>query len=108
MGEVAAQLLDQRGVLQHGFGGEGAGPQVAAALQLEQIPLGTDHRSLGQALHQTAFLAGFATGFLVGSLSSKLLLSMADTSSVMVAIRKTGPIIRRCRAKFNSGHAEAI
>src|SRR6185437_2598433 len=50
MDELAMELGDQIGVLEHHFGDEGAGLQIAASLELEEIALGADHRPGGKPL----------------------------------------------------------
>ena len=45
--------VDLLGVVEHDLGHEGAGLQVAAALELEQVALGADHRALVEPLQQT-------------------------------------------------------
>ena len=52
MDEIAMELLDDLGMVEHGFGHEGAGLQVAAPLELEYVALGTDHRSRGEAFEE--------------------------------------------------------
>ena len=50
--EVAMQLAHDFGMLEHDLGHEGAGLQIAAALELEHIALGADHRSLVEPFEQ--------------------------------------------------------
>ena len=53
MDEFTVQLSHELGVLQHHFRHEGAGLEVAAPLELEQIAFGANHRTLGEALEQS-------------------------------------------------------
>src|SRR5260221_2001073 len=53
MDELAMQLGDQLGGLEHDLGHVRAGLQVAAAFELEQVAFGADDRSLGQSLEQS-------------------------------------------------------
>ncbi len=50
--EVAVQLRDDLGMLEHDLGDEGAGLQIAAPLELEEIALGADHRALVEPLEE--------------------------------------------------------
>jgi hypothetical protein len=52
MDEVAVQLAHHLGVLQHGFRLEGARLEIAAPLELEEVALGADDRTLAQPLDQ--------------------------------------------------------
>ena len=69
------QLLNDFRMLDEHFRNEGTGLQVAAAFELEDIPFGADHGSLGEARHEARFLdacgasrlAGFCCRFLQSS-----------------------------------------
>ncbi len=50
--EVAVQLRDDLGMVEHDLGDERAGLQIAAPLELEKIALGTDHRALVEPLQE--------------------------------------------------------
>ena len=50
--EVAVQLRDDLGMVEHDLGHERAGLQVAAPLELEEIALGADHRALVEPLEE--------------------------------------------------------
>ena len=50
--ELAVQPGDELGMLEHDLGHVGAGLQIAAPLELEQIALGADHRSLVEPFEQ--------------------------------------------------------
>ncbi len=52
MDEVTVELANHVGVLENDLGYVRPRLQIAAALELEQIPLGTDHRALGEALQE--------------------------------------------------------
>ena len=52
MHELAVQPGYHLGLLEHYLGDERPGLQVAAALELEQISLGTDHRSGGKPIEK--------------------------------------------------------
>ena len=56
MHEVQVQLLDHLGMLDQHLGHEGAGLQVAAALELEHVALRADDRPFLEARQQAAFL----------------------------------------------------
>ena len=56
------ELLDEAGVLEHHFRHVRAGLQVAAPLELEEIPLGADDRPGLQPLQQTRPVAAPTTG----------------------------------------------
>ena len=56
--EIAVQLRDRVRVLEHHLGDEGAGLQVAAALELEDVALGADHGAVLEALQQRRALRG--------------------------------------------------
>src|ERR1700688_2686277 len=58
MHELAVELLDELGMLEHHLRHVSAGLEIAAALELEEIALGADHRALGQALKQARPLGG--------------------------------------------------
>ena len=51
--EIAVQLAHQIGMLEHDFGHEGAGLQIAAPLELEEIAFGADDRPRGEAVYQS-------------------------------------------------------
>ena len=51
--EVAVQLAHQIGMLEHDFGHECAGLQIAAPLELEEIALGADDRPRGESVQQS-------------------------------------------------------
>jgi hypothetical protein len=55
MREFAVQLFYQFRMLEDHFGHEGAGLQIAAPFEFEQITLGADHRSLCQPVHEAQF-----------------------------------------------------
>ena len=46
------ELGDRLGVLEHDLGDEGAGLEIAAPLELEQVALGADHRAGGKPLEE--------------------------------------------------------
>ena len=50
--EVPVEAFHQIRVLEHDHGDEGAGLEVAAALELEQVALGADHGPLGEPREQ--------------------------------------------------------
>ena len=52
MDEIAVHLLHHFGMVEHRFRHEGARLHVAAAFQFEQITLGADHGSVGQAFDE--------------------------------------------------------
>jgi hypothetical protein len=53
--ELPVELRDELRVLQDDLGHERAGLEVPAALELEEVALGADHRALGQPLAQSCF-----------------------------------------------------
>ena len=53
MDEVTVELANHVGVLENDLGYVRARLQIAAALELEQIPLGADNGSLLEALEET-------------------------------------------------------
>ena len=52
------QLRDDLGMFEHDFRHEGAGLQVAAPLELEQVALGADHGALVEALEKGQVRSG--------------------------------------------------
>ena len=54
--ELAVELVDDLRMLEHDLRHEGAGLQIAAPLELEQIAFGADHRPLVEALNEAHFL----------------------------------------------------
>jgi hypothetical protein len=54
--ELAVQLADLLGMLEDDLGHERAGLQVAAPLELEQVPLRADDRPVVEPLQQSASL----------------------------------------------------
>ena len=54
MDELTVQTADDVGVLEHDLGDERAGLQEAPALELEQVALGADHRTGGEAVAESA------------------------------------------------------
>jgi hypothetical protein len=60
--EVAVEALDQLGVLEHDLGHVGAGLQIAAALELEQIAFGADDRPRGESFQQSERFLGSLLG----------------------------------------------
>ena len=50
--ELAVELRDDLGLLEHDLGDERAGLQIPAALELEEVPLGADHRALVEPLEK--------------------------------------------------------
>ena len=50
--ELAVELRDDLGLLEHDLGDERAGLQIPAALELEEVPLGADHRALVEPLER--------------------------------------------------------
>ncbi len=50
--EIAMELRDDLGMLEHDLGHERAGLQIAAALELEHVAFGADHGPLVEALQQ--------------------------------------------------------
>ena len=58
MDEVAVELRHDLRVLEHDLGHEGAGLQVPAPLELEDVALGADHGALVEPLQQRQPLGG--------------------------------------------------
>ena len=58
MHELAVQLRDELGMLEHHLGDERARLQVTAALQLEEVALGADHGALLEPRQQTSGSGG--------------------------------------------------
>ena len=54
--ELAVQLRDELGMIEHDLGDERAGLEVAPPLELEEVALGADHRPRLQALQQPSLL----------------------------------------------------
>ena len=52
--EILVQALDRLGMVEHDLGHEGAGLEIAAPLQLEQVAFGADHRSGREPREQAA------------------------------------------------------
>ena len=52
MNEVTVELAHDVGVLENDLGYVRPRLQIAATLELEQLPLGADHRTLGEALQE--------------------------------------------------------
>src|SRR5579875_2007694 len=53
MHEFAVKLLDELGMLEHDLGDIGAGLEIAAPLELEEVAFGTDDGALFQAIEQS-------------------------------------------------------
>ncbi len=60
--EIAMQAFDQLRVLENDLGDVGAGLQVAAALELEQIAFGADDRAGGQPLQESEGFSRYLLG----------------------------------------------
>ena len=56
------QLLNDFRMLDQHFRDERASLQVTAALELKYIPLGANHRSLGEACHQAGLFCACGAG----------------------------------------------
>ncbi len=60
--EIAMKAFDQLRVLENDLGDVGAGLQVAAALELEQIAFGADDRAGGQPLQESEGFSRYLLG----------------------------------------------
>src|SRR3546814_2401415 len=103
--EVLVQASHRLRMLEHDLRHEGAGLQVAAALQLEEIALGADHRALRQAFEKAA-LAAMGRCCVVGHLGHLLFHRVSGAfrrqrCSTSFASRK------RSRSRCNSGRSGA-
>ena len=68
MHELAVELRDEPGLLEHDLRDERTRLQIPAALELEEVPLRADHRPLGESIeqaellrHQQSFRGGVGT-----------------------------------------------
>jgi hypothetical protein len=56
--ELAVELGDLLGVLEHDLGHERPGLEIPSTLQLEQVSFGADDRALGESLEEARLLTG--------------------------------------------------
>ena len=70
--EVPVEALHQVRMLEDHLRHERAGLEIAAALELEEIPLGADHGPLGEPLHQPRRLLGSRLGHPLHALLGRL------------------------------------